>query len=57
LLGAQRHQRVFDDFVELGLGDGRLTVWSTASTLGNLLRGTPIGATRRTSPRPSGWFR
>jgi menaquinone-9 beta-reductase len=39
LLAAHRDQRVFDDFVELGLGDGRLTVRATASAVGNLLGG------------------
>jgi menaquinone-9 beta-reductase len=38
LLGAQRNQRVFDDFVELGLGDGRLTLQATASAVRNLVR-------------------
>ena len=39
LLGAQRDQQVFDDFVELGLGDGRLTLRSTASAVGNVVAG------------------
>jgi menaquinone-9 beta-reductase len=39
LLGAQHDQRVFDDFVELGLGDGRLTVRATASAVGNVVAG------------------
>ena len=38
LLGAQRDQRVFDDFVELGLGDGRLTLRATGSAVRNLVR-------------------
>jgi menaquinone-9 beta-reductase len=37
LLGAQQDQRVFDDFVELGLGDGRLTMRAAASAVGNLV--------------------
>lgn len=37
LLGAQRDQRVFDDFVELGLGAGRLTVRAAASAVGNVI--------------------
>jgi menaquinone-9 beta-reductase len=39
LLGAQRDQRVFDDFVELGLGDGRLTVRAASSAIGNVVAG------------------